>query len=60
MVSNDRISALFSATVMATEEAIINALVAAETMRGANSRVVEGLPHDRLRELLKKYGRLAK
>jgi L-aminopeptidase/D-esterase-like protein len=60
MVSNDRISALFSATVMATEEAIINALVAAETMRGANSRIVEGLPHDRLRELLKKYGRLSK
>ena len=52
------ISALFSATVQATEEAIVNALVAGETMRGANGRTVEGLPHDALRRLLKKYGRL--
>jgi D-aminopeptidase len=57
MLSNDRISALFSATVQATEEAIVNALVAGETMRGANGRTVEGLPHDALRGLLKKYGR---
>jgi L-aminopeptidase/D-esterase-like protein len=57
MLSNDRISALFSATVQATEEAIVNALVAAETMTGANSRVVEALPHEMLRTLLKKYGR---
>lgn len=57
MVSNDRMSALFSATVQATEEAIVNALVAGETMRGANGRVVEGLPHERLKELLRKYGR---
>ena len=57
MLSNDRISALFSATVQATEEAIVNALVAAETMTGVNSRVVERLPHDRLRQLMKKYGR---
>jgi L-aminopeptidase/D-esterase-like protein len=57
MLSNDRISALFSATVQATEEAIVNALVAAETMTGANSRVVEALPHETLKTLLKKYGR---
>jgi D-aminopeptidase len=57
MLSNDRISALFSATVQATEEAIVNALVAAETMTGANGRTIERLPHDRLREVLKKYGR---
>jgi D-aminopeptidase len=57
MLSNDRISALFSATVQATEEAIVNALVAAETMTGANSRVVEALPHEMLKTLLKKYGR---
>jgi D-aminopeptidase len=57
MLSNDRISALFSATVQATEEAIVNALVAAETMTGANSRVVEALPHETLKALLKKYGR---
>jgi D-aminopeptidase len=57
MVSNDRISALFSATVQATEEAIVNALVAAETMRGVDNRVVTALPHDTLKTLLKKYGR---
>ena len=57
MLSNERISALFSATVQATEEAIVNALVAAETMTGANGRVVERLPHEGLQPLLKKYGR---
>jgi len=57
MVSNDRISALFSATVQATEEAIVNALVAGETMRGIDDRVVTALPHDTLKSLLKKYGR---
>jgi L-aminopeptidase/D-esterase-like protein len=57
MVPNGRISALFSATVQATEEAIVNALVAGETMTGANGRVVEALPHERLKTLLKKYGR---
>jgi D-aminopeptidase len=57
MLSNERISAMFSATVQATEEAIVNALVAAETMTGANSRVVEALPHETLKMLLKKYGR---
>jgi D-aminopeptidase len=60
MLSNDAISGLFNASVQATEEAIINALVAAETMRGANDRVIEALPHDRLRAALKKYGRLVK
>jgi len=57
MLSNDRISAMFSATVQATEEAVVNALVAAETMTGINGRTVEALPHDRLKEALKKYGR---
>ena len=57
MLSNARISALFSATVEATEEAIINALVAAETMTGAQGRRVEAIPHDRVRELMKRYGR---
>jgi D-aminopeptidase len=56
MLSNDRISAVFSATVQATEEAIVNALVAAETMKGPD-RTIEALPHDTLRQLLKKYGR---
>ncbi len=57
MLSNERISALFSATVQATEEAIINALVAGETMRGANGVVIEGLRHGTVRGLMKKYGR---
>jgi D-aminopeptidase len=58
MVSNQRISALFDATAQATEEAIINALVAAETMTGVNGRTVQAIPHDRLKEILKKYNRL--
>ncbi|MDQ3489413.1 MAG: P1 family peptidase [Acidobacteriota bacterium] len=57
MLANSRISALFSATVEATEEAIINALIAAETMTGIDGRTVDAIPHQRVRELLKKYGR---
>ena len=57
MLSNSRISAVFSATVEATEEAIINALIGAETMTGIDNRKVEAIPHARVRELLKKYGR---
>lgn len=58
MIPNDRLNPLFNAVVQATEEAIVNALVAAETMVGANGRKVFALPHDRLREILKKYNRL--
>ncbi len=54
MLSNNRISALFSATVEATEEAIVNALVAGETMVGVDGHRVESLPHDRLRQLMKR------
>jgi L-aminopeptidase/D-esterase-like protein len=57
-VPNARVTPLFEATVDATEEAIINALVAADTMVGINDRRVIALPHDRLVELLKKYNRL--
>ena len=49
---------LFEATVEATEEAIVNALVAAETMTGRDAVTVHRLPHDRLREVMAKYGRL--
>jgi D-aminopeptidase len=56
MLSNDAINAVFSATVQATEEAIVNALVAGETMQG-NGRLVEAISHERLKELLRKYGR---
>ncbi|PYP93646.1 MAG: aminopeptidase [Gemmatimonadetes bacterium] len=58
MVSNDRITPLFEATVQATEEAIVNAMLAAQTMVGADDLKVYALPHDRLREVLKKYNRL--
>jgi L-aminopeptidase/D-esterase-like protein len=58
MLPNARVNPLFDATVQATEEAIINALVAAETMTGRDGHKVIALPHDRLREVLKKYNRL--
>ena len=57
MLANDRINPIFNAVVQATEEAIVNALVAGETMRGINGHEVPGIPHDRLQEILKKYGR---
>ena len=58
MLPNERINPVFEATVLATEEAIVNALIAAETMTGINNRQVLALPHGRLQEVLKKYGRL--
>ncbi|MYA63802.1 MAG: S58 family peptidase, partial [Gemmatimonadetes bacterium] len=58
VMANGLLTPLFAATVEATEEAIINALVAAETMTGANGVTVHALPHDRLREVLRKYNRL--
>lgn len=60
MLPNERINSLFRETVNATEEAIINALVAAETMKGAGGNTVYAIPHDRLVETLKKYNRLAR
>jgi D-aminopeptidase len=60
MLPNQRLNTIFLATVQATEEAIVNAMVAAKTMKGINDFEVIGLPHDRLREVLKKYNRLAK
>lgn len=58
MLPNDKMDPLFLATVQATEEAVVNAMVAAETMKGINDFEVIGLPHDRLREVLRKYNRL--
>jgi len=59
MVPNGKMNPLFKATVQATEEAIINALVAAEDMVGVNGNTVYALPHNRLRAVLKKYNRLS-
>ncbi|HET9408885.1 MAG TPA: P1 family peptidase [Candidatus Sulfotelmatobacter sp.] len=60
MLPNDRINAIFLATVQATEEAVINAMVAAQTMTGRDGHKVEALPHDQLQQILKKYNRLGK
>ncbi len=59
MLPNDRINPIFEATVQATEEAIVNAMLAARTMTGADSVRAYALPHDRLRAVLRKYNRLA-
>jgi L-aminopeptidase/D-esterase-like protein len=60
MLPNDSLDPIFLATVQATEEAVINAMIAAETMTGINGHTVIALPHDRVREVLKKHDRLAK
>jgi D-aminopeptidase len=57
-VVNPSLDPLFKATVEATEESIVNALVAATTMTGADGRRFFALPHDELQGLLKRYGRL--
>ena len=59
MLLNNELNPVFEATVQATEEAIINAMVAAETMTGINGNTAVRLPHDELRKVLRKYGRLA-
>lgn len=56
-VANENISPLFEATVQATEEAIVNAMVAAKTMTGIDGHSVPALPHNELELLLKKYNR---
>ncbi len=58
MLPNDQINPLFLATVQATEEAICNALVAGRDMQGINDTKVYGLPHQRVKDILKKYQRL--
>jgi len=57
MLPNERINPLFNATVQATEAAIVNALLAAETMTGANDLRVHAMPLDRVRAIMSKYGR---
>ncbi len=60
MLPNERINPLFRAAVDATEEAIVNAMIAAETMKGIDGNTVHAIPHDRLRRILEKYDRLLK
>jgi L-aminopeptidase/D-esterase-like protein len=57
MLPNGRMDPLFDATTQATEEAIINAMVAAQTMTGRDNHRIVALPQDGLRQALKKYGR---
>ena len=58
MLSDDVIDPVYEAAVQATEEAIINAMLAARTMTGANWYRVEALPHDAVREVLGRHRRL--
>jgi len=58
MLPNGKMNPLFEATVEATEESIINAMVAATSMTGIDNHHVAALPHDQLRAILKKYNRL--
>src|SRR5215470_1817133 len=58
MLPNDLLDPVFAATVQATEEAIVNAMVAADSMTGIDGHHVTALPHDKLRDVLKKYNRL--
>jgi L-aminopeptidase/D-esterase-like protein len=58
MLPNDRIEPIFAATVQATEEAVVNAMIAADTMAGIDNHRAVALPHDELRAVLKKYNRL--
>jgi D-aminopeptidase len=58
MLPNARMNTLFYATVQATEEAIVNALLAAETMTGANDLRVHAMPMDRMMGAMRKYNRL--
>jgi L-aminopeptidase/D-esterase-like protein len=55
---NGDLTPFFQATVEATEEAIVNALVAAETMVGVNGNTAPALPTGQVREILRKYNRL--
>jgi len=55
---NDKMGVLFEATIQATEEAILNAMVAAQTMEGINGNMAPALPHGLVMEILKKYKRL--
>jgi len=59
MLPNDMLGPILAATVQGTEEAIVNAMVAAETMVGIDNHRVRALPHDQLRAVLKKYNRLS-
>ncbi|CAF2915215.1 unnamed protein product [Rotaria sp. Silwood2] len=57
-LSNEEMDPLFEAVTQATEEAILNAMIAAKTMEGIHGNKIYAIPHERIREILKKYNRL--
>jgi len=57
VLADDSLTPLFQAAVEATEEAIYNSLLKAVTMRGFRGAVVEALPVDRVKQIMRKYGR---
>ena len=59
-IPNDLITPLFEATAQAVEEAIVNAMIAAETMDGIHGNTAYAIPHDKLVKILKKYNRIDK
>ena len=58
MLPNDDMNPIFLATVQSVEEAVVNALIAAKTMKGINDFEVDAIPHAQLQQVLKKYNRL--
>ena len=58
MYPNEKMNFLFEAVIQATEEAILNALLAAETMTGIDGHIVFALPHEQVQQVLRKYNRL--
>jgi D-aminopeptidase len=54
-VPNDLMDPIFTGVVQATEEAVVNALVDNDSMTGRDNHRVEALPHDRLREIMKRF-----
>jgi len=58
MLPNDDLNPMFLATVQSVEEAVVNALIAAKTMKGINDFEVDAIPHAALKRVLRKYNRL--
>lgn len=58
MLANSDLNPLFEGVVQATEEAIVNSMIAARDMTGVNGRRIYAIPHERLREILRRHDRL--
>ncbi|CAF1379677.1 unnamed protein product, partial [Adineta steineri] len=58
MLPNEQMTPLFDSVAQATEEAILNAMISAKTMEGIYGNKVYAIPHERIREILKKHNRL--